>query len=68
MNQVIYVQGYDLEDLQKIVNEKIENGYAPYGPVVPFEFGNSGTCGHERGFAQTLIKANHDMVAEVVFR
>lgn len=68
MNQVIYVEGYNLKDLQETVGLYVEKGYVPYGPVVPFEFGNPCTCGHTKGFAQTLIKANTESVADALFK
>lgn len=55
MKKVIYVHGYNLEDLTKEVNAYALQGYVPYGAPVPYEFGKSGTCGHERGFAQSMI-------------
>lgn len=66
-DRVVYVKGYDLTDLQHTVRTYVAKGYVPYGPVVPFEFRTPGTCGHERGFAQTLIEANID-VATALFK
>lgn len=70
MDQVVYAEGYNLEELQNIVKKYVEDGYVPYGTVVPFEFGNPCTCGHSRGFAQTLIKVNtkFDSVADKLFK
>ena len=70
MDQVVYVEEYSLKDLQETVKRYVETGYVPYGPVVPFEFGNPGTCGHSRGFAQTLIKAGYrfESVADALFK
>lgn len=68
MDQVIYVQGYDLNELQDTVKLYIAKGYVPYGPVVPFKFGTPGTCRHDKGFAQTLIKANVEYVADALFK
>lgn len=68
MDQVVYVQGDNLDDLQDTVKLYIEKGYVPYGSVVPYEFRTPITRGHIRGFAQTLIKANTESVADALFK